>query len=203
MTPSKARRVNCSMRPTPLSLRKLTSVRSIIEYRSRSSQTRSNELTPHNRKLVESAKGVLRKALDRNHVAWLRLARQALGALPLQERAGFLTDLLAEFGRVWPMARDISHSIHFLAQGVPGDRADIVDRVGALMQVPELRATVPDFGWTWLIHSFVSEIWPGLDRLPKPLSSVHPMARLADKEPLSFPEVRGTSQQSSSPTCLR
>lgn len=122
------------------------------------------ELDDHERGLLAKAHDLLKQALDEQHAAWLHRCRIALEALPLRERLDMLPGLLAQFGRLKPMARELSHSMTLFGRRRPSQREDLVgDVVNGI--VNDQGRNSPDFARMWITHPFERGDWPALEEL--------------------------------------
>jgi hypothetical protein len=122
--------------------------------------------SPKEQKLLNSARSVLHQALESNHVMWLRLGREALGALPLHERTGEIPGLLDDYERTWPLARDISRTIAWAARSNSLNYERTLSQIAENIDSDRKLQNIPDYGWTWLMNALVQKDWPSIDQLP-------------------------------------
>jgi hypothetical protein len=122
------------------------------------------QLDAHEHELLQSAREVLAQAISSKHVAWIRICRTALDALPLRDRFDMLPSLIAQFTRLKPIARSISNCLVQFGRRRRDDAGELLkDAVRSALQdeVPD----GPDFGRTWLTRSFAADHWPAVERL--------------------------------------
>ena len=114
------------------------------------------------RRLVESARRVLEKSLDLNHVAWVKLFRDAFKALPLEDKKAVLPLILEQLARVWGVAPQLSRSLEALLQTSDGGQ-ELLELVSA--RLADQSMNLQDYAASWVLHAFWKKEWKGKESL--------------------------------------